>query len=134
MLHQGMHTEKIAKRMIHRHVQTDTQKQLLRLIHIQTDTPSTRGFRHACNKKCHVEHTEHFNATNSCKKQMVTNVDQTGLQVVNKVQENLSACNVQDKVVSFIPECVNKIPNTLNKKKVATVVGMQNQNLVVALE
>ena len=29
-------------------------------------------------------------------------------------------------MISFIPECVNKISTTLNKKKVAAVVGMQN--------
>ena len=54
----------------------------------------TRGFGHVCNKQCHVEHTEHFNATHSCKKQMVQNVVQTGFQVANKVQENLSASNI----------------------------------------
>ena len=86
----------------------------------------TRGFRHVCNRQCHVEYTECFNATQSCKKQMVKNVVQTGFQVVNKVQGNLSASNIQDKVISFIPECVNKIPTTLNKKKVAAVMGMQN--------
>ena len=57
---------------------------------------------------------------------MVKNVVQTGFQVANKVQENLSASNIQDKVISFIPECVNKISTTLNKKKVAAVMGMQN--------
>ena len=88
--------------------------------------PPTRGFRHVCNKQCHVEHTECFNATHSCKKQMVKNIFQTGFQVANKVQENLSASNIQDKVISFISECVNKISTSLNKKKVAVVMGMQN--------
>ena len=60
VLHQGMQTEKIIKRVIHRHVQTDTKKKLVRHIHIQTDMPPTRGFRHVCNKQCHVEHTECF--------------------------------------------------------------------------
>ena len=71
MLHQGMQTEKIIKRVIHRHVQTDTKKKLVRHIHIQTGMPPTRGFRHVYNKQCHVEYTEHFIATHSCKKQMV---------------------------------------------------------------
>ena len=57
---------------------------------------------------------------------MVKNVVQTGFQVANKVQENLSASNIWDKVISFIPECVNKISTTLNKKKVAAIMGMQN--------
>ena len=126
VLHQGMQIEKIIKRVIHRHVQADTKKKVVRHIHIQTDMPSTRGLRHVCNKQCHVEHTECFNATHSCKKQMVKNFVQTGFQVANKVQENLSASNIQDKVISFIPECVNKISTTLNKKKAAAVMGMQN--------
>ena len=88
--------------------------------------PPTTGFRHVCNKQCHVEHTEHFNATHSCEKQMLKNVVQTGFQVADKMQENLSASNIQDKVISFIPECVNKISTTLNKKKVAAGMGMQN--------
>ena len=104
VLHQGMQTEKIIKRVIHRHVQTDTKKKLVRHIHIQTDMIPSRGFRHVHNKQCHVEHTECFNATHSCKKQMVKNVVQTGFQVANKVQENLSASNIPDKVISFIPE------------------------------
>ena len=86
----------------------------------------TRGFRHVYNKQCYVKHTECFNATHSCQKQMVENVVQTGLQVANKVQENLSASNIRDKVISFIPECVNKTSTTLNKKKEAAVMGMQN--------
>ena len=57
---------------------------------------------------------------------MLKNVVQTGFQVANKVQENLSANNIQDKVISFIQECVNKISTTLNKKKVTAVMGMQN--------
>ena len=48
---------------------------------------------------------------------MLKNVVQTSFQVANKVQENLSASNIPDKVLSFIPECVNKISTTLNKKK-----------------
>ena len=59
-----------------------------------TDMPSVRGFRHVCNRKCLVEHTEHFNATHSCKKEIVKNVVHTGLEVVNKVQENLCAGNM----------------------------------------
>ena len=89
-----MQTEKIIKRVINRHVQTDTKKKLVRHIHIQTHMPPTRGFRHVCNKQCHIEHTECFNATHSCKKQMVKNVVQTGFQVANKVHENLSASNI----------------------------------------
>ena len=46
---QGMQTEKIMKRVIHRHVQAGTQKKLVRHIHIQTDMLPTRGFRHICN-------------------------------------------------------------------------------------
>ena len=88
--------------------------------------PSFRGFRHVCNRKCLVEHTEHFNAIHSCKKEIVKNVVHTGLEVVNKVQENLSASNIQDKVVSYILECVGNLTSTLNKKKVAAVMGMQN--------
>ena len=95
VLHQGMQTEKNnKKRVIHRHVQTDTKKNLVRHIHVQTNMLPTRGFRHVCNKQCHVEHTEHFNAIHSCKKQMVKNVVQTGFEVANKVQENLSASNI----------------------------------------
>ena len=33
---------------------------------------------------------------------------------------------LQDKVVFSIPECVNEISGTVNKKKVMTVFGMQN--------
>ena len=33
---------------------------------------------------------------------------------------------LQDKVVLSIPECVNEISGTVNKKKVMTVLGMQN--------
>ena len=95
MLHQGMQTEKIIKRVIHRSVQTAcTKKKIIRHIHVQTDMPSVRGFRHVCNRKCLVEHTEHFNAMHSCKKEIVKNVVHTGLKVVNKVQENLSASNI----------------------------------------
>ena len=65
MLYQGMQTEKLIKRVIHRHVQSDTKKKLVRHIHRQTDMIPTRGLRHVCNKQCHVEHTEHFNATHS---------------------------------------------------------------------
>ena len=61
---------------------------------IQTEMPPTRGFRHVCNKQCHIEHTEHFNATHNFEKQMVKNVVQTGFQVANKVQENLPASNM----------------------------------------
>ena len=73
VLHQGMQTEKIIKRVIHRNVQTvSTKKKIIRHIHVQTDMPSSvRGFRHVCNRKCLVEHTEHFNATHSCKKEIV---------------------------------------------------------------
>ena len=78
--------------------------------------PHARGFRHVCNKQCHLEHTKHFNATHSCKKHLVKNVVQRGFQVANKVQDNLSASNILHKVISFIPECVNKISTTLNKK------------------
>ena len=60
--------------MIHRHVQSTTLKKEVRHIHLQTDIPATRRFRYACHQKCLVEHTEHFNATHSCKKQMVKNV------------------------------------------------------------
>ena len=67
-----------------------------------------------------------FNATHSCKKEIVKNVVHTGLEVVNKVQENLSASNIQDKVVSYIPECVSNLTSTLNKKKVVAVMGVQN--------
>ena len=63
VLHQGMQTEKIIKTVIHRHVQSTTKKKQVRHIHVQTDIPATRRFRHACNQKCLVEHTEHFNAT-----------------------------------------------------------------------
>ena len=82
-------------------------------------------FRHACNQKCLVEHAECFHVTHNCKKQLVKNVVSTSLEVVNKVQENMSSANFQDKVVSFIPECVSNLTSTLNKKKVATVIGMQ---------
>ena len=127
VLHQGMQTEKIIKRVIHRNVQTaSTKKKIIRHIHVQTDMPSVRGFRHVCNRKCLVEHTEHFNATHSCKKEIVKNVVHTDLEVVNKVQENLSASNIRDKVVSYIPECVSNLTSTLNKKKVVVVMGMQN--------
>ena len=95
VLHQGMQTEKIIKRVIHRNVQTaSTKKKIIRHIHVQTDMPSVKGFRHVCNRKCLVEHTEHFNATHSCKKEIVKNVVHAGLEVVNKVQENLSASNI----------------------------------------
>ena len=57
---------------------------------------------------------------------MVKNVVYSGLEVVNKVQENLSPSNIQNKVVSFIPECVSNLTGTLNKKKMAAVMGMQN--------
>ena len=61
VLHQGMQTEKIIKRVIHRNVQTaSTKKKIIRHIHVQTDMPSVRGFRHVCNRKCLVEHTEHL--------------------------------------------------------------------------
>ena len=64
--------------MIHEHVQSATQKKKeVRYIHVQTDIPATRRFRHAC-----------------CKKQMVENVVNTGLEVVNKVQENFSPSNI----------------------------------------
>ena len=99
-----MQIEKIIKRVIYRLVQIDTKKKLVRHINIQTDMLPTRGFKHVCNKQCHVEHTECFNATHSCKKQMVKNVVQTGFQVANKVQENLSASNIQNKVISFISD------------------------------
>ena len=59
----------------------------VRHIHVQTDIPATRRFRHVCNQKCLVEHTEHFKATHNCNKQMVKNV-------VNKVQKNLSPSNI----------------------------------------
>ena len=95
VLHQGMQTEKVIKRVIHRSVQTaSTKKKIIRHIHVQTDMPSVRGFRHVCNRKCLVEHTEHFIATHSCKKEIVKNVVHTGLKVVNEVQENLSASNI----------------------------------------
>ena len=73
-----------------------------------------------------VEHTEYFHVTHNCKKQLIKNVVSTSLEVVNKVQENLSSGNFRDKVVSFIPECVSNLTSSLNKKKVATVMGMQN--------
>ena len=81
VLHQGMQTEKIIKRVIHRNVQTvSTKKKIIRHIHVQTDMPSSvRGFRHVCNRKCLVEHTEHFNVTHSCKKEIVKNIVHTGL-------------------------------------------------------
>ena len=121
-----MQTEKIIKRVIHRHIQTaSTKKKLVRHIHVQTNMPATRRFRHACNQKCLVEHTECFHATHSCKKQLEKNIVSTSLEVVNKVQEKLSPGNFWDKVVSFIPECVSNLTSTLNKKKVATVMGMQ---------
>ena len=103
-MHQGMQTEKIIKTVIHRHVQSATKKKQVRHIHVQTDIP-TRRFRHACNQKCLVEHTECFNATHSCKKQMVKNVVNAGLEVVNKVQENLSPSNIRDKVVFYSRMC-----------------------------
>ena len=65
-----------------------------RHIHVETDMPPVRGFRHVCNRKCLVEHPEHFNATHSCKKEIVKNVVHIGLEVVNKVQENLPASNI----------------------------------------
>ena len=73
VLHQGMQTEKIIKRVIHRNVQTvSTKKKIFRHIHVKTDMASSvRGFRLVCNRKCLVEHTEHFNATHSCKKEIV---------------------------------------------------------------
>ena len=72
VLHQGMQTKKIIKRVIHKNVQTaSTKKKIIRHIHVQTDMPSVRGFKHVCNRKCLVEHTEHFNATHSCKKEIV---------------------------------------------------------------
>ena len=72
VLHQGMQTEKIIKRVIHRHIQTaSTKKKLVRHIHVQTNMSATRRFRHACNQKCLVEHTERFHATHSCKKQLL---------------------------------------------------------------
>ena len=72
VLHQGMQTEKIIKRVIHRHVQTaSTKKKLVRHIHVQTSMPATRRFRHACNQKCLVDHTERFHVTHNCKKQLV---------------------------------------------------------------
>ena len=96
VLHQGMQTEKIIKRVIHRNVQTvSTRKKTIRHIHVQTDMPSSvRGFRYVCKRKCLVEHTEHFNATHSCKKEIVKKVVHTGMDMVNKVQENLSASNI----------------------------------------
>ena len=57
---------------------------------------------------------------------MVKNAVNMGLEVVSKVQENLSPSSMQDKVVSFIPECVSNLTGTLNEKKVAAVMGMQN--------
>ena len=69
-----MQTAKIIKTVLHRHVQSATQKKQVRHIHVQTDIPATRRFRYACNQKCLVKHTECFNATHSCKKQMVKNV------------------------------------------------------------
>ena len=89
-----MKTKKIIKTVIHRHLQSATKKKQVRHIHVQTDIPATRRFRHACNQKCLVEHTECFDATHSCKKQMVKNVVNTGLEVVSKVQENLSSSNI----------------------------------------
>ena len=75
VLHQGMQTEKIIKIVIHRNVQTaSTKKKIIRHIHVQTDMPLVSGFRHVCNRKCLVEHTEHFNATHSYKKEIVKNV------------------------------------------------------------
>ena len=73
--------------------------------------PATRRFRHACNQKHLVEHTECFHVTHNYKKQLVKNVVSTSLEVVNKVQENLSLGNFQDKVVSFIPKCITKEEN-----------------------
>ena len=94
VLHQGMQTEKIIERVIHMHVQTaSTKKKLVRHIHVQTSMPATRRFRHACNQKCLVEHTECFHVTHNCKKQLVKNIVSTSLEVVNKVQENLSSGN-----------------------------------------
>ena len=89
-----MQTEKIIKTSIHRHVQPATKKKQVRHIHVQTDIPATMRFRHACKQKCLVEHTECFNATHSCKKQMVKNVVNMGLKVVNRVQENLCPSNI----------------------------------------
>ena len=87
VLHQGMQTEKIIKKtVIHKYVQSATKKKQVRHIHVQTDKPATRRFRHVCNQKCLVEHTKHFNATHSCRKQMVKNFVNRGLEVVNKVQ------------------------------------------------
>ena len=94
VLHQGMQTEKVIKTVIHTHVQSATKKKQVRHIHVKTDISATRRFTHAYNQKCLVEHTEHFNATHSCKKQMVKNVVNTGLEVVNKVQENFSPSNI----------------------------------------
>ena len=94
VLHQGMQTEKIIKTVIHRDVQSANKKKQVRHIYVQTDIPTTRRFRHACNQKCLVEHTECLNATHSCKKQMVKNVINTGLEVVNKVEEHLSPSNI----------------------------------------
>ena len=72
VLHQGMETEKIIKRVIHRNVQTaSTKKKIIRHIHVQTYMPSGRGFKHVCSRKCLVEHTEYFNATHICKKEIV---------------------------------------------------------------
>ena len=56
---------------------------------------------------------------------MVKNVH-TSLELVNKVQENLSPGNIRDKVISFIPECVNKISSSMSMNKVAIVLGVQN--------
>ena len=80
--------------MIHRDVQSANKKKQVRHIYVQTDIPATRRFRHACNQKCLVEHTECLNAIHSCKKQMVKNVINTGLEVVNKVEEHLSPSNI----------------------------------------
>ena len=93
ILHQGIQTEKIIKTVIHRHIHSATKKKQIRHIHVQTDIPATRRFRHACNQKYLVEHTECFKAIHSCKKQMVKNVNMV-LEVVNKVQENLSPNNI----------------------------------------
>ena len=38
----------------------------------------------------------------------------------------MSPSNIQDKVVSFIPECVSNLTGTLNEKKVAEIMGTQN--------
>ena len=75
--------------------------------------PATRRFRHACNQKCLVENTECFYARSNWLKNVVS----TSLKVVNKVQENLSPGNFQDKVVSFIPECVSNLTSTLKRKE-----------------